>query len=101
MLISQYQSLTGKEKAIANEDEGAGRTRKRCTFKDSVSYVPGLTEISAKKQPKKTTWFFVGDPPPLTHRGLTWFYKEPSFPPRRTKWVVFLSLITIKMIILG
>jgi len=65
----------GERKGDCERREWAARTRKRCAFKDSVSYVPALTTVPAKKQPKKTTCFL--DPP---HRGLTWFYKEPPSP---------------------
>jgi len=58
----------GERKGDCERREGAARTRKRCAFKDSVSYVPALTTISAKTKipAKKTTWFLSTPPPPPT-----------------------------------
>ena len=75
MLISQYRLWTAKEKATANEREGAARTRKRCAFKDSVSYVPGFTTVSEKKNSQRRPCDFMSDLPP-PHLSLTWFHKD-------------------------
>ena len=90
-LISHYESRTGKEKVIANEEKrrrGPERDAHYCSFKDSVFYVPGLNTISAKKQTKTTTWFFVRPPSPPPS-WLTWSYKELPLSPQRTTWFVY------------
>jgi len=79
MFISHYESRTGKEKVIVIDEKG--RPRKRCAFKDSVSYAPGLTTVSVRKQPKETTWLIDGPAPPFPHYGFTWFYKKPPSSP--------------------
>jgi len=40
------------------------RTRKRCAFKDSVSYAPGLSTVSAKKRAKIDLVVFCRTTPP-------------------------------------
>jgi len=73
MLISQYESRTGKEKVIANEKKGQRGPEKYAHF------VPAITTVSEKKTTaKKTTWFLSDLP--LPRRGLTWFYKEHPLP---------------------
>jgi len=64
MLISQYEVRTGKEKVIANEEEMRRGPEKRCVFKDSVSYVPGLATVSAKKKKAKKDPVVFYRPPP-------------------------------------
>jgi len=73
MLISQYES--GKEKVIANDEKERWGSEKECTFQDSLSYVPSLTTVSAKRQLKRPR--VICRTPPLPHRSLTWFYKDP------------------------
>jgi len=96
--VYQSQSVNikiadGEGKADCERREGAVRTRKRCAFRLRLLCAhskPGFSQ----KQPLKTTCFFcfcffvvfLSDPP-LSHRGLTWFYKDP-LPPNRTTWFV-------------
>jgi len=87
MLVSQYESLAGKEKMTVNEEKRWRGLEKRCAFKGSVSCLPGLTTVSAKKQKKRPRGFLSIAPSP--HRGLTWFHKEPHLPPQWTTWFVY------------
>jgi len=76
MLISQCESRTGKEKVIANEEERRGPE------KDAHLMTPSLMcrlSPRLKKKTKRDQVFFLG-PPPLLHRGLTWFYEESPRP---------------------
>jgi len=66
VLIRQNQSRTGKEKVIANEENGRRGPEKDAHLKTpSLMWcVPGPTTVSAQKQPERPhVIFFVGLPP--------------------------------------
>ena len=71
---NQYESRTGKELVIANEEMGRQGPRRDAHLKTPLW---AMSYHGFSNSQKKTSWFLVG-PPRLPHRGLTWFYKEPS-----------------------
>jgi len=79
----QYVNLSvsraGKEKVIANQEKGRRGSEKDAHLKTPPSFMCRiLPRFQPKQQPKNTTWFIVE--PPILHRGLEWFYKEPPSP---------------------
>jgi len=84
MFISQYQSRTGKEKVIANEEKGRRGPEKDAYLKTNRLLCAGAGSHHgfSQKEPKKDHVFiaFFLTPPPLSLCGLTWFYKQPPLP---------------------
>ena len=77
--VNQSVSIAdGERKGDCERREGVAKTRKRCAFKDSVPYMPGLTTVSEKKA-KQDHVVLVGTLP-SPYRGLTWFNKDPPPP---------------------
>jgi len=70
MLISQYESRTGKEKVIVIANEEKGR---RGPEKDSL-FCGGSYHGSGQKTAKKDHVVLCRTPPP------SWIYEEPSSP---------------------
>ena len=77
MSISEYQSRTGKEKVIANEEKGRRGPKKdsRCSLKDCL-LCAGSHHGFSKKRKKKNSECTT-----FPHLGLTWFYKESPLSP--------------------